>query len=274
MLLSEAIAFTFENREAWATGKGAITARINSNHCLAILGDIPVEEIESKHYAKITKALKEKGRKPGTINRVLAALSAIINELRQHGYKLDEPVHKRQREPKGRLEFYSHEDIDKLLEAALTLRDNYLMFDSIMFASKTGCRQGEMLKLTIDDIDLETNQITFRDVKTSGDHIIPMHTDLEEVMERRLECVSCDGLIFPWDNKDTLLRTFRKVQALAGVDQSMNWHHIIHTTATWLVEKDVPLKVIMSVLNHSNINTTLRYAHAMDKSVKSAIELL
>ena len=274
MLLKDAIEFTFENRESWATGKGSATARINTNHCLTILGNIPVEEIESKHYAKITKALKAKGRKPGTINRVLAALSTVINELRQHGYKLDEPVYKRQRESKGRLEFYTHEDIDQLLTAALALKDNYLMFDSILFASKTGCRQGEMLKLTVDDIDLENKKITFRDVKTSGDHIIHMHSDLEDTLERRIASAGCEGMVFPWENKDQLLRQFRAIQTLAGVDTKMNWHHIRHTTATWLVEKDVPLKVIMGVLNHSNINTTLRYAHAMDKSVQSAIELL
>ena len=80
--------------------------------------------------------------------------------------------------------------------------------------------------------------------------------------------------VFEWRDKDQLLRTFRKVQEDAGVSTKMCWHHIRHTTATTLVSKNVPIRVIMAVLNHSNINTTLRYAHAADKSIVNAIDLL
>jgi integrase len=273
MLLSEAINFTFINRHSWAEGKGASTCRINSNHCLRILGDIAVEEIQSKHFALISTQLRKEGKKPGTINRVTAALSTIINELRQHGYKLDEPVYKRQREPKGRLEFYTEQDMDKLLMASLQLADDHLMFDTILFAQKTGCRQGEMLKLTAADINLELNEIIFRDTKAGRDHVIPVHSDLMDTLERRLSHRVGDK-VFEWRDKDQLLRAFRKLQESAGVSTNMCWHHIRHTTATTLVSKNVPIRVIMAVLNHSNINTTLRYAHAADKSVAAAIDML
>lgn len=278
MLLNDAIQFTCENRDSWSTGRGATTAKINANHCLRILGNISVDEIGPRHYAVITKTLKKEGKAPSTINRVTTSLSTIIDELRRNGYKLEKPIYKRQIEPKGRLEWYTDEDMDAMLMAALTWKDNFLMFDSILFAQKTGCRQSEMLKLEVDDVDFNNKTITFRDVKTAHatgkqDHIIKLHSDLEDTLERRIKA-SIDGYVFEWHNKDQLLREFRKVQTLAGVDTRMCWHHIRHTTATKLVSLDVPLKVIMGVLNHSSIDTTLRYAHAMDTSIAKAIDLL
>lgn len=260
------------------TGSGASTARTNCGHCLRILGDIPVDTIETKHFAQLSRQLIKEKKAKATINRITAALSTVINELRQNGFKLDEPVYKRQTEPKGRLEFFTQDDLDKLLLHALRWDDHYLMFDSLMFASKTGCRQGEMLKLEAKDIDFENKKITFRDVKSgkatgNPDHTIHMHPDLEEVLERRV-ANRIGNKVFEWRDKDQLLRQFKQLLKAAGVSDHMTWHHIRHTVATQLVSKAVPLKVIMGVLNHSNINTTLRYAKAMDNSVAEAIDLL
>lgn len=273
MYLSKAIEFTFENRDSWANGKGSQTARINSNHCLRILGDIPVEEIESRHFAVISSQLKKEGKKPGTINRICAALSTVINELRQHGYKLDEPCYKRQKESKGRPGYYSDEQLQALLDTAQKERDGKLLYDSILFSAKTGCRQGELLELTIDDVDFDNLQITFRDVKQGGDHIVPLHKDLIEIIDRRME-YAYSGLLFPWSSADTLRRTFKRVQEEAGVPDTLCWHELRHTVATTLCAKGVPLRTVMGVLGHKNINTTLRYAHVVDKAVVDAVELL
>jgi len=278
MLLSDAIAFTFEHRESWKSGSGRKTAGVNSRHALRILGDIPVEDIETKHFSLLTRTLLDEGKSKATVNRVTSALSTVITELRENGVKLDAPVYKHQREPKGRLEFYTQEQLDQILEAAFMCRDHYLMFDSVMFAVKTGCRQGEMLGLEAKDVDFEAKTITFRDVKTAEstgvkDHVIHLHPDLEEVLERRLE-LRTGTRLFEWRDRQQLLRAFRQVLKAAGVDPKMTWHHLRHTVATQLVAKKVPLKVIMGVLNHSSIDTTLRYAKAMDSSIAEAIDLL
>ena len=274
MNLSEAVNFTFENRDSWINGSVASTARINCNHCLRILGDIPVEEIESKHFAAITKQLKEEGKKPATINRVNAALSTVINELRQHGHKLDEPVYKRQKEPKGRPGFYTDEQLEALLEASKAERDYFLLHDSIIFATKTGCRQGEMLDLRVDDLNLDELTITFRDVKQGGDHIVAIHEDLLPVLIRRME-YAVGSELFPWNGKDQLLRAFKRCQQAAGLpEHTLCWHELRHTVATTLCKKGVPLRTVMGVLGHKNINTTLRYAHAVDTAVRDAIDLL
>ena len=274
MNLKEAVEFTFENRPAWIEGRGAKTARINSNHVLRILGgDMDVAAIDTEHFTKLSRTLRDEGKKPATINRITAALSTVLTELRVNGFKVNPPAFRRQKEPKGRVSFFEPEEVDQLLEAASQRRDYFLLHDSILFGIKTGCRQGELLKLEHSDIDFDSMQITFRDTKNGRDHVLPLNADLVPILQRRIE-YAIDKTVFPWRDKDMLLRTFKSVRNACGIGEDKVWHTLRHTTATWLVGKNVPLRVIMNVLNHSNVNTTLRYAKAADKATKEAIDLL
>jgi integrase len=274
--LAQAVEFTFTHRDSWREGKGKGTARINANHCIRILGgNTLMSDIDTAAFLKLSRELKAEGKASGTVNRITAALSTVINELRQNGFKLEAPVYKRQKESSGRPGFYTEDEVNKMLEVAAQHNDGLLMHDSILFAIKTGCRQGEMLKLTYRDIDFDECQITFRDVKTSGstgnrDHIIHMHNDLVPALYRRLNAMYSPE-VFPWLNKDQLLRELRGLQKECGISQDRCWHSLRHTTATWLLERDVPIRAVMGVLNHTSMNTTLRYAKYTDRSIAAAI---
>lgn len=274
MNLQEAIHFTRSNRDSWRDGKGAGTARINSDHVIRILGaDLPIEGIATKHFTELTRKLKEEGKAPATVNRCTAALSTVLSELRQNGIDAPRVEYKRQKESKGRPEFYTEEEIALLLEESKHEGDYMLLHDSILFAVKTGCRQGELLKLTFDNVDLEERSITFVDVKTDGDHVIHMHPDLVEVIERR-KVYAINNEVFQWRDKDQLLRALRALQKRCGIDKNKCWHTFRHTTATWLLERNVPIRAVMGVLGHANINTTLRYGKFTDRSIAAAIELI
>ena len=274
MNLSEAVEFTVQNRESWAIGKGAKTAAINARHVERILGgDLSIYDIETKHFTQLTQQLKAEGKRPATINRITAALSTILAELRQHGYKLEQVFYKRQKEPRGRPEFYTEDEVKLLLEEAKKLGDYMLLHDSILFAVKTGCRQGELLKLTFDHVDLAEQSLTFVDVKTEGDHTIHIHPDLVEVLERR-STYAISNEVFQWRDKDQLLRALRALQKRCGIPGNKCWHTFRHTTATWLLERNVPIRAVMGVLGHRNISTTLRYGKFTDRSIAAAIELI
>lgn len=239
---------------------------------MRILGeDLNLYDVETLHFTRITQALKSEGKANCTVNRVTAVLSTLLSELRQNGYRVPHVEYKRQKEPKGRPGFYSREQMDMLLAVSSRFPDHFLLHDSILFSLKTGCRQGELFKLTADDIDFDNRKIIFRDVKTDGDHIIHMHEDLIEPLQRRLH-QAIDERVFPWRDKDQILRNLRNAQKMVGIPTELCWHHIRHTAATWMLEKEVPIRAVMGVLNHSNIGTTLRYAKYTDKSVAEAID--
>ena len=275
MNLKDAVEFCFDNRTAWQTGSGAATTRINCRHFLRILGgDTDVSELTSKHLNDMSTKLLAEGKAPSTVNRITAALTTTLKELRINGIDAPELHFKRQKEGKPRPGYFLEEEVSTLLLAASEEGDYMLLHDSILFSIKTGCRQGELLDLLASDIDIEKRTILFRDTKNGTDHWIKLHDDLVPIMERRLE-YSIGPHLFGWRDKDQLLRTFKRVKERAGLPNDTRvWHTLRHSVATWLCERQVPIRTVMGVLNHKRVETTLRYAKASDKAVAAAIDIL
>ena len=278
MILSEGIEFTRTHRDSWFTGSGATTALINANHALRILGDIDLVNVETKHFTLVREQLLKEGSSASKINQVLSALSTVIKELIAHGFKEHVvPGFKRVPVKNARPQFYTEDEMDRLLEASRCLRDDFLLHDSILFSYKTGCRQEELLTLERGDVDFELGEICFRDTKNGEDHYLPITEALIPVLERRFNSM-IDDRVFPWEGcrngSGKLREQFRNLTCSLGIDDSKLWHTIRHTTATHLVSKGAQLRVIMGVLNHKSVNTTLRYAKVADKSKKEALDLL
>lgn len=287
MTLREAIEFTFENKDEWIDGSGRDTARINTNHVLRLLDpDMDVEEIKPRTFNELKKVLKEeewctgKKRSNGGINRILSALSTVINFCHKQGEIDNTATYSRLKEKEQKAKFYTEAETQALMEASLKIDDPdaKLLHDSIKFAYFTGDRQGELLKLEWSEIDFDKNEVTFLNTKNGDDHTIKIASELQPILKDRYHHRTCDR-VFPWEGcrlgADALRRAFRKAKKLAGLpDDDRLWHSIRHSTGTHLASKGVALRTVMSVLNHKNINTTLRYAKNTDEAVANAIDLL
>ncbi len=59
----------------------------------------------------------------------------------------------------------------------------------------------------------------------------------------------------------------------AGIDD-FTPHDMRHTCASWLVQLGVPLVHVMELMRHSDITTTMRYAHLAPENSREAVELL
>ena len=51
----------------------------------------------------------------------------------------------------------------------------------------------------------------------------------------------------------------------------MVFHCLRHSFATWAIEDGVPVRVLMDLMGHKKIETTLRYAKVTDKAREDAI---
>jgi integrase/recombinase XerD len=82
---------------------------------------------------------------------------------------------------------YSDEDIQRLLEAALTLSPGMELrrwtFHVLLgLLSVTGLRVGEALRLKLDDVDLDNGVLTVRGTKFGKSRLVPIHTSTRQVM--------------------------------------------------------------------------------------------
>lgn len=276
MRLTEAEAFVREHRETWAPGaKGYATTVFNFGHVVRHLGDIEVETIRPLHFAQLVKQLREEGKSPATINRIQSALGTVLNTLFRYELMDRKVPYQLLREPRGRLKLYTTDQLMQLMLACLKLpNDGQLMYDLVVVASRTGARQGELLKLTWEDVDFDEKTMVFRDTKTHEDRTLPLLGEVRDILERRFEERVDDGIVFPIC-KDQLLRRFRAAQRLCGIeDKDLCFHTLRHQTATELFARGASLPEVMACLGHKRSETSMRYSHATKQGIEKALQTL
>jgi integrase len=165
-----------------------------------------------------------------------------------------------------------------------------------VLAVTTGLRQGELLGLRWEDVDLDkgvlqvrhalvcssrNGRLSFAPPKTAkGRRSVSLTpaavTALEEHRARQADERDAArswtdmGLVFPsragtpLNPKNVLRRSFRPLLKRAGLPH-IRFHDLRHTCATLLLLKNVHPKVVQSLLGHATISITLdTYSHVLD----------
>ena len=273
MKLSEAREFVLSCRPQWRDSNNQVAA-INSQHCVDALEDKHIEDITPRDYITIQNYFRARGKTNGTINRITSALSTIFTELAKHEM-VDKPIRcpNALKEPKGRVTYYTDEEVGLMLAACEKLEehDKYLVRDIIYFASRTGARQGEILKLTWRNVIWDMDLVCFRNTKDGSDRDVPMTPGVKEILQRLWDERIDDAEVFPM-HKDRLLRRIKKLKKICGISEEEKCFHTFrHGVATKLFAKGAAAPEVMSLLGHSQISTTMRYAHATADGKRRAI---
>jgi len=167
---------------------------------------------------------------------------------------------------------FKQDDVEKILAAidkkSPTGKRAYAV---ILLVAKTGLRLSDMQNLKFENIDWNNNAIRITQVKTKEPLTLPLAADvgwalIEYIINGRP--VSDSSHIFlrerapyiPLTNFDNILVKYMR---LAGISAEYLRHHGLHALrhglATTLLEQDVPIDVIQSVLGHVNMDTTQKY---------------
>ena len=156
---------------------------------------------------------------------------------------------------------------------ATDIYDRQDLADAIVFSAYTGVRQGELLKLRSEDVDVARSILWVGGkptLVTKGKNCrsIPLHPLVQPIVENRLDRT----FLFKddWANKDALYRVFKKVRKQAGIADDHVWHTLRHSFGTFLGETTHP-RQIMALMGHANIETSLRYVKATDDACRSAV---
>ena len=163
-------------------------------------------------------------------------------------------------------------------------------------AWSTGLRAGEILALTLDDLDFNHKTVRVnksiddatrevRSPKTSRSvALLPMPSSLEAKLRDYIQChwkPNSAQVLFPNRkgtrprSRDNVVRVGLKPVlrrlGIPGINAGL--HAFRHGLATELAEASVPLTVLQNQLRHADVKTTLRvYAHAIPQTQRDAIE--
>ena len=184
--------------------------------------------------------------------------------------------------------FFERAEAGAIIEAA---REPFKTLFNLAWSS--GMRAGELLALTVDDLDF-TNK-TIRVNKSADDNTriirqpknecsdatLPMPSALEPVLRNHIMRMKPNptGYLFPTRDgsrprsRDNVVRVGLKpvLKKLGLPSKDVGLHAFRHGLATELADSNTPIPVLQKQMRHSDVATTLRiYTHAIPQSQRDA----
>lgn len=248
--------------------------------------DKSVKEITKDDITKYGLHLNQKNYKPYTVQRYMYSLKKFFAWLEEKNYILISPM---ERMILGRVNpglpvTLTLKEITRLIEqpnagTMLGIRDRAIL--EVFYS--TGIRIGELLNLTVFDIDTQSGFLRVNKGKFSKDRFAPLTKAacywikqyIEKVRPRHAKKDPREQILFLSRrgrkmNKETVSSMIRTYSREAGIKKKVTAHALRHTFATHLLENDVDIFKIQKLLGHKKATTTQRYTKVYPKEIKQA----
>ena len=235
--------------------------------------------------------LSKKGLEPSSIARKLSSLRQFYQYLiREEVIKEDPTLFVGSPSLKKRLPKALNEaDIESLLKAsqkglpyrgesaeALQIRDRAMLY--LLYA--TGVRVSELLSLPLQKTDTEAGLIRVMG-KRSKERMIPFPPVVSELLihykeaSRPLLKPSVDSLFVGLGGRrltrQAFWKTLKQLAREAGIDDSLHPHMLRHTFATDLLKSGMNLRMLQSLLGHSDLQTTQIYTQVLPEKLREVV---
>ncbi len=234
-------------------------------------------EYRDKLGQEITK--RGKPRSPASVVRYLAALShAFTIAAKEWGWMEDSPMRKvtKPKVSRDRVRFLSDDERVRLLKVCKESKNLYL-YPVVVLALSTGMRQGEIMGLTWDNVDLNRGRAILLEKKNNVRRavVITSHA-LELLKELSRVRQTNSNYLFPARGNNTIkpidLRTPWKAALKKADIQDFRFHDLRHSAASYLAMNGASLAEIAEVLGHKTLETVKRYAHLSEGHTASVVE--
>lgn len=218
------------------------------------------------------KAKRGKGVRPGTVNRYMALVRAILRRA-CFDWEWIERVPKvgMLRDQAGRIRSLSREEYTRLLSEL----PEHLQ-DMVQFSVATGLRQGNVTRLQWKQISLERRHlwISGAEHKNGRPHAVPLNDMALEVLVRRQG--DHPSAVFTYEGRPIVqvnTKAWRNALVRAGIED-FRWHDLRHTFATWHREAGTPTHELQRLGGWKTQSMVERYAHVAPEGLQLAASRL
>ena len=250
-------------------------ALIVDKHLLPAFGKVPALALD---HARVTGLHHSLRSTPSMANRTVDVLSRIWNAAEDRG-QLPEASNPcrlvvKNRERK-RERFLSEEEfrrLGKTLAEAGTRRGvSVHAVAAIRLLLLTGCRRNEILTLRWRDVDLEARELKLEDSKT-GARVVPLSPEAADVLAN-IPRVEGNPWVIPGKLKGKRMRNLNDPWELIcerAKIENARLHDCRHSFASRALALGEGLPMIGKLLGHTQVETTARYAHLAQHSVRES----
>jgi site-specific recombinase XerD len=259
-----------------------------------VFGDMDLHDITTDKIVTYRKTLLDKKRAGSTINSYISFIGTLFNFATEEGlYDGANPIKSKKLKAikidNARERYLNIKEIKTLYKAidneetfTNSTKEDLTLF--VKLSLTTGGRLETILHIQKKDIKLEDGTVTLKDFKTNKTYQGFLSDDLITHLNGYLKCLTTNAYLVGGDTTKkptrTLTRHLKKV-----LDDNFNVglktndtknrtvvHTLRHTFASHLAINGVPIFNIKELMNHSDINMTMRYAKLAPSSGKDAVK--
>lgn len=247
-------------------------------HIKPYLGNLDVDSIQTDDIKKIQR-IKRESLAEKTVNAIIQIIGAIFNiAISKKLYLKANPISgqiKRIKVDNKRERYLELKEIRTLIKQTKDREHLYLF---VQLALQTGGRLGTILSLCKKDVKLETNSIILTDHKNSSTYTGFYNDELKSLLQHRIDNLHSNDKIIN-KHKQTIQDQLTKIftehfnHGLEKDDRKNRvvTHTLRHTFASHLAINGTPIFTIQKLMNHKDINMTLRYAKLAPDSGKNMV---
>ncbi|MCU4414271.1 site-specific integrase [Acinetobacter sp. WU_MDCI_Axc73] len=216
--------------------------------------------------------------KNSTINRELHLIKSAFNYYLKHKHDANF------KNPFNGFKLFEQDFIPRFLNAAECSQllaaskkyGNFILHDYILLLLNTGCRSGELLSLTWDNVFINERYFIIRNSLSKNKKTVfkPLN-DVSIYALLRLK--RHKKFVFYNEKTDNRFMSFYKGFKCA-VNRAeighVRIHDLRHTFASFLIKQGIPLYHVSQLLGHSDVRITQRYAHLAPENLHECLNVL
>jgi integrase len=253
---------------------------IVANNILPTLGALKVASV-SERYELCERLHNDLTKRHGPVlaNRVLSVLSKMFSLAIKWRMCTANPCRGITRNAEHQRKRYLSPDELARLTAALNAHDDQDCADVFRLLLLTGARRGEVLTCEWGHIDLAAGLWVkpYGLTKQKAEHRLPLNAQARALLARRHERRNGSRYVFPGRDagkpRADVKLAWRQICKAAGL-ADFRVHDLRHAHASFLVSAGYSLPTIGALLGHSQSQTTMRYSHLLDATLREASERL
>ncbi len=245
------------------------------NYILPALGMKKVRDVTRADVANLHIRMRDK---PTQANRTIEVVSKMFNLAEEWGLRAPNTNPRRgiKKYPETKRErFLSEAELLRIGEVLSEIEAERIEMPSATAAVRllmfTGCRLNEIMTLQWRFVDLKAGVLRLPDSKT-GKKVVQLGTPALNVL-RSVERLEGNPWVLPGrleGGRLTDLQPFwQRVRARAGLND-VRIHDLRHTYASFAAASGLSLHMIGKLLGHASVQTTRRYAHLSEGTVRMA----
>jgi len=258
------------------------------------IGNLSPGKLHAGSLALLQSEMIAQGLKPGTVNRKLEIITAILNFSAKKRRIPSNPSagFEKLKEVRDDIRFWEREEAEDFLGFAnekypLGSRKRWI-YVVYLLAINSGVRAGEIWGLQPQDIQLggeillirrqmDRVKRAFRPTKGKSNRRVPCNPELLHELQTLIseKRIPEDKVVFQNKLGQPMLHDMFKKRIFdrdmkRSEEHTIRFHDLRHTAASLMVGGGLDLKTVQEICGHEDIQTTMNYAHLLAEKIKEA----